>query len=159
MHLFTSKLSFMKYRCFRKIWQGFYPNDPIVPPTPLLSILDLSDLIWSLAWLLILILVKLLRCSLGGILGQADLFRVKMINWRIVTRFQSQKSYFSGNPGSCQMLLRSSILVIAFILIYIHISNIGFLSSPGVKGSQKNEISLDSTLSQINDNFDLVGCK
>ena len=58
----------MKYRCFRKIWQV---NDPIVPPTPLLSILDLSDLI--------LILVKLLRCSLGGILGQADLFRVKMI--------------------------------------------------------------------------------
>ena len=60
----------MKYRCFRKIWQVFYLNDPIVPPTPLLSILDLSDLI--------LILAKLLRCSQGGILGQADLFRVKI---------------------------------------------------------------------------------
>ena len=57
------------------------------------------------------------------------------------------------------MLLRSSILVIALILIWIHISNIGFLSSPGEKDSQKDEIPLESTLSPINDNFDLVGCR
>ena len=57
------------------------------------------------------------------------------------------------------MLLRSSILVIAFILIWIHISNIGFLSLPGGKDSQKGEIPLESTLSPINDYFDPVGSK
>ena len=58
------------------------------------------------------------------------------------------------------MLLRSSILVIVLILIWIHISNIGFLSSIGGKDSQKDEIHMGSTLSPINDNFDpVVGSK
>ena len=63
------------------------------------------------------------------------------------------ENYFSGNPGNCQILMRSSVLAIALILICINISHTGLFFR---EGSQKEKASSESTLVPMNDNFDQV---
>ena len=63
-------------------------------------------------------------------------------------------NYFSGNPGNCQMLMRSSVLAIALILICINISHTGLFFFR--EGSQKEKAYSESTLVPMNDNFHQV---
>ena len=63
-------------------------------------------------------------------------------------------NYFSGNPGNCQILMRSSVLAIALILICINISHTGLFLFR--EGSQKEKAYSESTLVPMNDNFDQV---
>ena len=61
---------------------------------------------------------------------------------------------FSGNPGNCQILMRSSVLAIALILICINISHTGLFFLR--EGSQKEKAYSESTIVPMNDNFDQV---
>ena len=64
------------------------------------------------------------------------------------------KNYFSsGNSGNCQMVIRSSIILIIFILICLHIDNLGIFASTndGLEkskklGDEKSDVRLESTL-------------
>ena len=78
---------------------------------------------------------------------QGDLFLV-------ITGLKFNANYFSRNPGNCQILMRSSVLAIALILICINISHTGLFLFR--EGSQKEKAYSESTLVPMNDNFDQV---